>query len=149
MKKIAFLISLLLPVLAGAQSYSINWHKIAGGGGNSSGTNGANVYSVSGTVGQHDASPAMSSGNYSVTGGFWSLISVEQTPGAPILSVLLSGTSVIVWWPTPATSYTLQQTPKLAPPDWITSSYTVSTNAGTNSITIPSPAGDLYFRLFH
>ena len=62
-----------------AQNYSIDWYKIAGGGGTS--TNGA--YSLTGTIGQPDASSAMSGGNYSVTGGFWSLISVVQTAGAP------------------------------------------------------------------
>ena len=59
------------------QSYSVDWYKVAGGGGTSTG----GVYAVSGTIGQHDASGAMNGGNYSVTGGFWSLINVVQTPG--------------------------------------------------------------------
>src|ERR1039457_4663640 len=63
---------------ASGQSYSIDWFKVSGGGGTS--TNGQ--YSVSGTIGQPDASGAMSGGNYSLTGGFWSLINVVQTPGA-------------------------------------------------------------------
>src|SRR5262245_41656697 len=60
---------------AGAQSYSIDWYKIAGGGGTSTGS----VYSVSGTIGQPDAGPTMSGGNYSVDGGFWGFIAVVQT----------------------------------------------------------------------
>ena len=43
-------LSLLAPALH-AQQYSIGWYKISGGGGTSS--NGQ--YSVSGTIGQHDA----------------------------------------------------------------------------------------------
>ena len=54
------------------QSYSIDWYKIAGGGGTSTGA----TYQVSGTIGQPDAGGAMSGGNYSLTGGFWSLIAV-------------------------------------------------------------------------
>ena len=128
-----------------AQSYSIAWYKVAGGGGASS--NGQ--YSVSGTIGQQDAGTAMTGGNYSLTGGFWSLIAVVQTPGTPNLSIAQSGNSVMVSWPNTG-SYTLQQNSNLAAPaGWATSGYTVTTNspAGTNSITIAPPTGSLFFRL--
>jgi hypothetical protein len=148
MKKLIFLFALLLPALGHAQSYSISWYKVAGGGGASVGTNGATVYSVSGTIGQQDASPAMTGGNYSLTGGFWSLISVVQTIGAPTLTITRSGEDVIVSWPN-AGNYILQQNNNLAlPADWAPSGYTVTTNSnGTNSITISSPSGQLFFRL--
>jgi predicted Zn-dependent protease len=125
------------------QSYSIDWYKIAGGGGTS--TNGQ--YSVSGTIGQGDAGGAMTGGNYSVTGGFWSLISAVQTAGLPNLTVTHSGTTVIISWPNTG-SYTLQQNSNLAlVSGWATSGYSISTINGTNSITITSPAGNLFFRL--
>jgi hypothetical protein len=73
---------LLTASLASGQTYSIDWYKIAGGGGTSS--NGQ--YSVSGTIGQHDAGGLMIGGGYSATGGFWSLYAV-QTPGAPLLTI--------------------------------------------------------------
>src|ERR1039458_3388344 len=76
------------------QSYSIDWYKIAGGGGTSTGA----TYQVTGTIGQPDASGAMSGGNYSVTGGFWSLIAVAQTPGAPTLYISHSGSTVTIYW---------------------------------------------------
>ena len=129
------------------QSYSIGWYKIAGGGGTSTGTNGASVYSVSGTIGQHDAGTVMTGGNYSLTGGFWSLVAAVQTPGAPMLTITQSGNSVIVSWPDTG-SYTLQQNSNLAAAaGWTTNGYTISTNNGTNSITITSPVGNLFFRL--
>jgi len=142
--RILGLIILALAVLsARAQSYSVDWYKIAGGGGTSTG----GLYSVSGTIGQPDASDAMTGGNYSLTGGFWSLINVVQTTGAPTLSITHSGNSVIVSWPTPSASWTLQQNGNLAGGSWATSGYLVSTNGGINSITITSPAGNLFFRL--
>jgi hypothetical protein len=148
MKKRMLLFGLLVPALSQAQTYSIDWYKVAGGGGISSGTNGSTVYSVSGTIGQHDAGGAMTGGNYSLTGGFWSLISVVQTAGAPTLTITHSGNSVIVSWPNTG-SYTLQQNSNLAASaGWATSGYTISTNNGTNSITITPPAGNLFFRLF-
>ena len=41
------------------QSYSVDWYKVAGGGGTSTG----GTYTVNGTIGQPDASGAMSGGN--------------------------------------------------------------------------------------
>jgi hypothetical protein len=76
----------MLPA-ANAQSYSIDWYKVSGGG-----TSTGSVYAVSGTIGQHDAGGPMSGGNYSLTGGFWALYAV-QTPGAPVLSIKLTTTN--------------------------------------------------------
>ena len=81
MKKLLLIAGLLLPFLGAAQTYSIDWYKIAGGGGTSTNSQ----YAVSGTIGQPDASLEMSGGQYSVTGGFRSLISVVQTEGLPNL----------------------------------------------------------------
>ena len=67
MKKIILLLGLMVPLAGLAQQYSIDWYKIAGGGGTSTG----GTYSVSGTIGQPDASGPMTGGNYSLTGGFW------------------------------------------------------------------------------
>jgi hypothetical protein len=147
MKKWILLFGLLIPALSQAQNYSIDWYKIAGGGGTSAGTSGSTVYSISGTIGQQDAGAAMTGGTYSLTGGFWSLIAVVQTAGAPTLTIAHSGSSVKISWPETG-SYTLQQNTNLAAPaGWATSGYTISTNNGTNSITITSPTGNLFFRL--
>src|ERR1017187_5354862 len=72
-----------------AQNYAVDWYKISGGGGTSTG----GVYSVSGTIGQTDASGAMTGGNYSVTGGFWSLIALVQSTTGPALSIAHTGNS--------------------------------------------------------
>jgi hypothetical protein len=126
-----------------AQTYSIDWYKIAGGGGTSTG----GTYSLSGTIGQPDASGAMTGGSYSLTGGFWSIIAVVQSPGLPNLIVTRSGNNVIVSWPDTG-NYTLQQNGNLSGGSWTTSGYSVITNAnGTNSVTITAPTGNLFFRL--
>lgn len=131
---------LLLPLLnLGAQQYSIDWYKISGGGGTS--TNGQ--YSVSGTIGQPDASGAMSGGNFSVTGGYWSLISVVQTLGAPTLNVTHSGNNVIISWPSSATGWTLQTNGNLGTTNWVNYGGTIS----NNSVINPATTGNLFFRL--
>jgi hypothetical protein len=151
MKK-TFLLTLILGLLTPAlhaQTYSIDWYKVAGGGGTSAGTNGGNVYSVSGTIGQQDASSAMTGGGYSLTGGFWSIISVVQTANTPLLTITHSGSSsVVVSWPAPSTGFVLQQNASLAATNsWTVSTYTITTANGTNSITIAPPSGHLFFRL--
>ncbi len=142
--KILLIISLLLITAAvHAQQYSIDWYKTSGGGGTS--TNGQ--YSVTGTIGQPDAGGAMSGGSYSLTGGFWSLISVVQTAGLPNLVITHNENTVSVSWPN-TMSCTLQQNANLAnSAGWATSGYTITTANGTNSITITSPTGNLFFRL--
>jgi hypothetical protein len=128
---------------AGAQSYSINWYKIAGGGGTSTG----GTYSVSGTIGQPDASGAMSGGNYSVTGGFWAMVSVAQTPGAPTLYISGSGNKVTIYWQA-VSGWSLRQNGDLVTPiaSWATDSG-FTTTGGTNYLSVTNPTGNLFFRL--
>jgi len=124
------------------QSYSINWYKIAGGGGTS--TNGQ--YSLSGTIGQPDASSAMSGGSYSLTGGFWSLVSVVQTSGAPTLYISISANTVTVYWQN-VSGFVLQQTSSIKPPvSWAQNNGWTTSN-GTNYLTITPPTGNEFFRL--
>lgn len=141
MKKILLLVGCLIPTLGLAQSYSIDWYKVAGGGGTSTG----GVYALSGTIGQPDASGAMAGGNYSLTGGFWCLYSV-QTAGLPPLSINYTGGEAIVSWPN-TVPCTLQQNSDLVTGTWVSSPYTVSTLNGTNRVTIARPSGKLFFRL--
>jgi hypothetical protein len=145
MKKSILLFSFLCPSLAFGQQYSINWHKIAGGGGNS--TNGQ--YSVSGVIGQPDASGALSGGLYSLTGGYWSFIALVQTAGAPMLSITHAGSSAIISWPSPSTGFLLQTSGSLSTTKWTTFTGTIATNtAGTiSSVTITPPNGNVFFRL--
>ncbi len=137
------LLALLLPLDARAQSYSIDWWSIDGGGGTSTG----GVYAVTGTIGQPDAGH-MSGSNYMLDAGFWSLIAAVQTPGAPMLSITRLGNSVIVSWPSPGTGFGLQQNGNLANPNgWSIFGGTISDNGSTRSVTITPPIGNLFFRL--
>ena len=89
----------------------------------------------------------MTGGNYSLSGGFWALISVVQTAGLPNLAITHSGNSVVVSRPNTG-GYTLQQNANLAATGgWTTSGYPIATANGTSSITITSPTGNLFFRL--
>jgi Chaperone of endosialidase len=129
---------------ASGQSYSIDWSTIDGGGGTS--TNGQ--YAVSGTIGQPDAGQTMSGGNYSLTGGFWSMIAAVQTPGAPLLTIARSGASVIVSWPSPSTGWKLQQNANaLNPADWSNVTDTVQDDGTTKTFSVHPPTGNRFYRL--
>ena len=128
---------------ASAQNYSIDWYKIAGGGGTSS--NGQ--FTLSGTIGQHDAGGPMTGGNYSLTGGFWALFAV-QTPGAPTLGIRLTGTNTaVVYWQFPSTGFALQQNTNLVSTNWVAVSETVTNDGTINFIIVNPPTGNRFYRL--
>jgi len=134
------LAALVIPIQA--QSYSISWYKVSGGGGTSTG----GVYSVSGTIGQPDAGGPLTGGNYSLTGGFWSLYAV-QTPGAPLLSITLTNNTGMVYWSSPATGYNLQVNTNLATTNWVIPPETVTDNGMIKYILVNPPTGNRFYRL--
>lgn len=146
MKTKLFLASLLMSaccVWAIKFNYSIDWFTVDGGGGTSTG----GVYAVSGTIGQPDAG-VMSGGDYSVAGGFWSIISVVQAAGAPALYLRQSGNTVTVFWQD-VSGWSLQQNNNLAiPANWSASGGVIPNN-GTNYLNVVNPSGNLFFRLSH
>ena len=139
MKRLGLLLIAMIPSITFAQPYSIDWYKVAGGGGTSTG----GTYSVSGTIGQADASAPLTGGNYSVTGGFWSLLNVVQTPGAPLLSISYAGNQAVVYWDPAVTGWTLQTNANLATPAWGNYAGSYPDNRATNS----PPKGNVFFRL--
>jgi hypothetical protein len=119
---------------------------LTAGGGTSTG----GVYSVSGTIGQPDAG-RMTNGQYSLLGGFWGVVEVIQTPGAPLLSVeQLVGGNVRVYWPLPASGFVLDQTAAITSPpasiSWSQVAFPYQTNATHISITV-APSGNKFYRL--
>jgi len=121
---------------ARAQNYSIDWLTMGGGGGTSTG----GVYQVSDTIGQPDAEPTMTGGNFSLTGGFWGLPSVVQTLGAPTLAILPSApNSAIVSWSPSTPGFILQESVSLSLPNW-----TNSLSGATNPVTVPAYVSKLF-----
>lgn len=144
MKRLILLLGLLVPGISFAQSYSIDWSKIAGGGGTSTG----GVYSVSGTIGQPDAGGPLTGGNYSVTGGFWSLYAV-QTPGAPLLSIWRTTTNTVaIFWPSPSPGFGLQQNANgIATVNWSNVLAAPTDDGNTKTVIVSPPPGNRFYRL--
>jgi len=128
---------------APAQTYTIDWFTIDGGGG----TITSGIYTVSGTIGQPDAGH-MSGGNFTLDGGFWGMIGAVQIPGAPLLRVLLTSTNtVLVAWPAPSTGFSLQQNMNLNTTVWAGVTNTVNVVGSENQIIVAPPAGNRFYRL--
>jgi len=126
-----------------AQTYSIDWFTIAGGGGTSTG----GVYSVTSTIGQADAGH-MSGGNYTLDGGFWSIIGAVQTPGAPLLRVVRSSTNtVIVAWPASATAFSLEQNSTVNTGGWTSVTNSQSVVGSEKQVIVAPPLGNHFYRL--
>jgi hypothetical protein len=142
MKKLITTLGLLASAAALlAQTYSMPWSKIAGGGGTSA--NGQ--YSLSGTIGQHDAGGAMTNGQYSVTGGFWALPQAVQTVGAPTLTIgpAGAGQATIAWTPETGTNWVLQENLNLATTNWVN-----ATSGTNNPAIVPTTLPTKFYRLF-
>jgi hypothetical protein len=131
---------------ARAQSYSIDWYTIDGGGGTSTG----GVYTVSGTIGQPDAGH-MSGGNYTIDGGFWGIIAAIQTPGAPTLRVVRTTTNTVVLaWPAPSTGFNLQQNAAVNNvATWSAATSIISSNTvgSEMQVIVSPPVGNRFYRL--
>lgn len=134
------LLVLAFPLTGHAQSYSVDWWTIDGGGGTSTG----GVYSVSGTTGQPDAGGPMTGGSYSIVGGFWVLPGAVQTVNGPTLTITAAqpGYALISWSPnTPG--FVLQETPELSPANWVNSQ-----SVATNPVVVPAALPAKLYRLF-
>ena len=142
---LAWLVVILLNgAVVRAQPYSVDWFKVSSGGGTSLG----GAYSLSGTIGQHDAGGPMTGGNYSLTSGFWSLLSIVPAPGSPTLTIAFTSTnSVIISWPSPSAGFTIQQSTTLAGSSWTAPPEGISDDGINKSIVLQSLAGTRFFRL--
>jgi hypothetical protein len=137
---LGFALALVMSTGAIAQNYSSDWYTIDGAGGTSTG----GVYRASGTIGQPDAGALMSGGNFSLTGGFWVLPTLVQTPGAPALYITNATPGfATIWWMPPTPGFTLQSTDSLSPTNW------VNALSGTNNpATVPATLPTKFYRLF-
>lgn len=134
---------LWLGAFAGSVSggdYTIDWWTVDGGGGTSSGES----YSVSGTIGQPDAGPAIAGAGHVVSGGFWPVPIPVSTPGAPRLSITRTGPDhVTLSWSTGEPGWVLQQSGSFSPPVW-----SQTPGGAASPVTAPIGPGVRFYRLF-
>jgi hypothetical protein len=134
---ICFLLSTLC--LCAQAQYSIDWSTIDAGGGTSTG----GVYSITGTTGQPDAGPTLNGGSFTLTGAFWALPGLVQTPGAPTLYITNAAPGwATLWWNPPTPGFVLQETPSLSTTNWV-----YSLSGATNPAVVPAILPTKFYRL--
>ncbi|MCU0857825.1 MAG: hypothetical protein MUC65_05405 [Pontiellaceae bacterium] len=121
---------------APAQTNSVNWSTLDGGGGTSTGS----VYSVCGTIGQFDTGN-LSGGSYRIDGGFW-VPQAIQVENAPFLNIAAGGMGeIIISWNSCNTNWILQETSSL------TNGWVNAPSGVTNPVVIPTTEAVMFYRL--
>jgi hypothetical protein len=116
---------------------------IAGGGGAS----GGGQFQLHGTIGQADAG-ALAGGNFKLEGGFWSGVTLLQTPGAPVLKIkLVSGGMAVISWPKNVTGFTLEECAHLG--KWGATAESVVDTATEHAVMVPAAGLIKCYRLKH
>ncbi len=140
LKHIAFLFGLLVPAMAQAQNYSLEWSAISG----SAGTGSSGEYSVAATVGQPAAGGTTAKGNYDLAAGFW------EVPGGPGLTIQFTApNTIVISWPVPELGcFVLQEAATLNPPSgWTDVPATVTYANGVDHVTVTLTGQKEYYRL--
>jgi hypothetical protein len=131
------------PALLQAQSYSVDWFSVDGGGGTSSG----GQFTVIGTVGQCDE-VQMSGGQFTVDGSVWASLAAVQTSGSPMLRIQVTTTNtIIVAWPASSDGFTLQQNSNLGTTNWVNVPNAVNPVGGENQVIVSPAPGNNFYRL--
>ena len=139
---------ILVPVLLRGQNYGVDWSTITGGGSTST----TGVYTITGTISQPTAARVNSS-DFTIDGGFWSIVAAIQEPGAPLLSVRSTRTNtVVVSWPMTWPGFTLFVNPDSNTTNWVqvaTPPVVVVTSQTTaeKQVVLPKIPGKQLYRL--
>jgi len=142
---LALLGALAAPTLLSASGgpYALSFPTIAGGGGSSFG----GTFMLSATISEASTS-ALGGGEFSFTGGFWSVTLAPVLPSPPLLNVALgSNSTVVVSWPASSTDWFLQQSFDLKATSWTNVSLAVTDNGTSKLVILNSSSGNLYLRL--
>jgi hypothetical protein len=144
---VRYLTSLIAVILISAgsgwaQTYSVGWSTVAGGGGTSASTDG--ILSLSGTIGQAETD-LCAGGSYSLTAGFWA---GDAPAFGPPLHITRSGSYVIITWTSTDGRFALQTTDDLAAQTaWGEVAQPVFQSGDDYWVAIPATRSSQFFRL--
>jgi len=139
LRRLTIVITVFVATQLARGQFAIDWFSIEGGGGTSTGSG----YTLSGSIGQADASPVtLNGGSHALEGGFWPGVIVPANTGAPALFIQLAGNSVTISWAPAATGFSLEKSDSLLPGSWAP-----ALSGASNPAMIPLGAGATFYRL--
>jgi hypothetical protein len=130
-----------------AQDFTLDWSAASAGGGQSTGGD----FALDATIGQPDPG-TMTGGDFELSGGFWSIITTLDTPGAPALALAITSSGVVISWPASTdTGFVLEQADTLVIPPvagtWSTVNQTPQQTNGLYVVQLPLTSANRFFRL--
>ena len=128
--------------VAATAGYDLTRNTISSGGGTSSG----GQFSISCTVGQ-PVCGLVKAGTVAMDQGFWADAVAVQTVGSPRLTLVRSGSNVILSWPSSATGFSLQFTTNLNPAAWTSVAQTAVLSGTQYQVPVPAALQKQFFRL--
>lgn len=143
---VVLLLSLALSVSVSyaATDIAVDWFTIDGSSGVSAGMG----YSIIGTAGQPDVA-VLSGGQYTLEGGFWSLVAHPPTSTMPLLSMSMTPTNtIVISWPYPSDGFILQQNQNLATANWTALLATRLRVDDQWQVNISTSSGTWFYRLY-
>lgn len=123
--------------------FELQWSTLDGGGG----TSGGGRFALSGTIGQPDAG-TLAGGPFKLEGGFWSGVTLLQSPGAPVLKIkFIGGGLAVLSWPVGVTGFALEETSTVGSAVWTATPQSVVDTAAEHTITVPASGVTKCYRL--
>jgi hypothetical protein len=128
-------------------AFTLPWSTLDGGGGKSTGTSvGGTVYTLTGTIGQFDATAAPTTGDgLSMNGGFWAAIVEPLFPDHPSLTITRLGNGdANLQWQSDAAGWQIETSTNLV--QWFDLGGPITT-AGSLTVTPVPSVPKQFFRL--
>jgi len=126
--------------------YAVDWAVLSNG----SGTSSADGYVLEGTIGQA-ITGSQTGGAYTLTAGFWSLVTLVPTSDAPVLRVAwnVNGSGPKIMWAKTTEGWVLHQTDALAgsETEWVPVDGPYLDTGTALEVIIAAPLGQSFFRL--
>lgn len=125
------------------EGFSIEWQVLDATVGTSTGGS----YSITGIIGQPNASTPMTGGEFSISGGVTGLAVALREQNSPALRIEPRGANLLIAWPSSGMGFHLQQSSSLITPGWNEVLVTPTVAGSENQILLPFAAGHRFFRL--
>lgn len=147
-QRLAGVLGCTFAAVAIGQEAALNWTVLSP----AAGTSTAGKYALTGTAGQPTVA-RLNSRDYTLDGGYWSIVAAIQEPGAPELSVRLTTTnSVVVSWPMTWPGWVLTEAPELPAAAWtdvLTEpiEVAVADDVVVKQVVVTPPVGSRFYKL--
>lgn len=128
--------------LCHADGYSIQGASVGAGVSQSSG----GAFQLQGVIGKPIAL-SCKGGSFSLDASQIGYITAVQMPNTPLLSIRAVNGAILLSWTSSDKTYAVEETGAISPAAWQLLSLTATTTNAVTTVSVPSAAGNRFFRL--